>query len=183
MSNSYQNPKVESLLGLETPPGYSQVQYNAVLKRTLSNTIHVYYRDDFLVDGSTPSKSVAAITTTKSGYSYDWRGPIIASGMVGLGIDQTFCKDLDMNDFRHVADYFISYGHELAPANLHSIGIKVKGVRINCIGDEKMGDKPHFERVEIPLTDPIFSYHDTSDIAERIGLPILTRPEVGERPE
>lgn len=38
-----------------------------------------------------------------------------------------------------------------------------------------MCNKPHFEGLQIPSTDPIFSQHDTSDIAERIEIPILTR--------
>jgi len=80
------------------------IQYNSVLKRTLSDTIYVCYRDAFPIDGSTPNKSIAAITATKPGQFHDWRGPIIAYGKVGLGIDQTTCKDLDMIDFRHVAD-------------------------------------------------------------------------------
>ena len=64
--------------------------------------------------------------------------------------------------------------------NLHQLpkqptSINVKGVRINCLGDRKMLSKPYFETVEVSSTDPIFSEHDTSDIAERIGLPIFTR--------
>jgi hypothetical protein len=51
----------------------------------------------------------------------------------------------------------------------------VKGVKINCIGDQKVFNKPHFEAVEVSLTDPIFSSYDTSDIAKRIGLPVFTR--------
>jgi len=42
----------------------------------------------------------------------------------------------------------------------------VKGVKINCIGDQKTSNKPNFEAVEIPSTDPIFSTH---------RLPIFTR--------
>lgn len=38
-----------------------------------------------------------------------------------------------------------------------------------------MLNKPNFEAVEVPSTDAIFSEHDTSDIAERIGLPIFTQ--------
>ncbi|KAF2646712.1 hypothetical protein P280DRAFT_388309, partial [Massarina eburnea CBS 473.64] len=34
---------------------------------------------------------------------------------------------------------------------------------------------PHFEEVEIPITDEIFTTHYTSDIAGRIGIPIFTR--------
>jgi hypothetical protein len=36
--------------------------------------------------------------------------------MVGLGLDPTACKDLDMNDFRHITDYFLSYNYKPAPA-------------------------------------------------------------------
>ncbi|KAB2574295.1 hypothetical protein DBV05_g7028 [Lasiodiplodia theobromae] len=80
-----------------------------------------------------------------------------------------------MNDFRHITDYFLSYGYEPAPPTQQSPSTKVKGVKINCIGDQRMFNKPQFEGVEIPSTDPIFSKHDTSDIAKRIGLPIFTR--------
>ncbi|OJD37929.1 ectomycorrhiza-upregulated zf-mynd domain-containing protein [Diplodia corticola] len=80
-----------------------------------------------------------------------------------------------MNDFRHITDFFLSYGHEPAPATQKSTDAKVKGVTINCLGDQKMCNKPPFEAVEITPTDPIFSKHDTSDIAARIGLPIFTR--------
>jgi len=110
-SNQY--PETKSFLG----PNLSMapIKYNPVLSRKLSDTIYVRYRDTFLIDGSIPSKSIAAITATKPGQFHDWRGPIIAYGKVGLGIDQTTCKDLDMNDFRHVADYFLSYDYKPAP--------------------------------------------------------------------
>ncbi|KAF2812289.1 uncharacterized protein BDZ99DRAFT_383671 [Mytilinidion resinicola] len=81
-----------------------------------------------------------------------------------------------MNDFRHIADYFLTYGYIPAPATQQQPkGINVKGVKINCLGDQKMLHKPPFEAVEVSATDPIFSAHDTSDIAKRIGLPIFTR--------
>jgi hypothetical protein len=40
-----------------------------------------------------------------------------------------------------------------------------------------MFGKPHYEPVDVPLTDPVFQgyWNDTSDIADRIGLPVLTR--------
>ncbi|KAN0069023.1 zinc finger mynd-type protein [Elaphomyces granulatus] len=167
----YQCPDYEPLLGSDTLLNDITIQYNPVLKRKLSNTIYVSHRDTFLGDGSKPNKSIAAITDTKPGQYYDWRGPIIAYGMQGLGIDQIYCRDLDMNDFRHITDYFLWYHYIPGPATQQS----VKGVKINCIGDQKMSNKPNFEAVEIPLTDPIFSTHDTSDIAKRIGLPIFTR--------
>ncbi|KAI0902921.1 hypothetical protein F4823DRAFT_629814 [Ustulina deusta] len=50
-----------------------------------------------------------------------------------------------------------------------------KGVRINCYGDQKLLNKPHFEEIEQSPMDIILTEHDTSDIAKRIGLPIFTK--------
>jgi hypothetical protein len=39
----------------------------------------------------------------------------------------------------------------------------------------KMLKRLQFEEIKLPLTDAIFTKHYTSDIANRIGIPILTR--------
>ena len=174
-ADAYQKPEVTSFLGPDACERDAPIQYNPVLKRKLSDTIYICHRDSFLVDGSKTNNSIAGIMTTTAGQKHDWRGPVIAYGKVGLNNDPTFCRDLDMNDFRHIADYFLSYNANPAPASQKPLGPKIKGVRINCVGDQKRFDKPHFEAVEVFLTDLIFSDHDTSDIADRIGLPIFTR--------
>ena len=171
----FQHPEFGSLLGPDAFPSNTSVQRNPVLKRDLSDTIIVCYRDTFLVDGSKANSSIAGINATKPGQYHDWRGPVIAYGKLGLGIDPTACKDLDMNAFRHITDFFLTYNSKPAPATQKSKDIKVKGVKINCIGDETMFNKPHYEAIEVSSTDPIFFKHDTSDIAKRIGLPIFTR--------
>lgn len=38
-----------------------------------------------------------------------------------------------------------------------------------------MHQRPQFEQIELPTTDAIFTQHDTSDIADRIGISILTQ--------
>ncbi|KAK7985757.1 hypothetical protein PG996_005006 [Apiospora saccharicola] len=79
-----------------------------------------------------------------------------------------------MNDFRHITDLFISYGNKpLSTSPKHSS--PVKGVMINCLGDQTMFNKPQFEAIDVSHSDPIFSDGESSDIAQRIGLPILTR--------
>ncbi|RVD87314.1 uncharacterized protein DFL_001556 [Arthrobotrys flagrans] len=52
----------------------------------------------------------------------------------------------------------------------------VKGVRVNCIGDREKCHRPQYEPIEIPITDPIFSERErtTSDITDRIGIPLFT---------
>ncbi|KAI3332796.1 hypothetical protein F4824DRAFT_491363 [Ustulina deusta] len=85
------------------------------------------------------------------------------------------CRDINFNDFRHVADYLVSYhwGHT---SNLYQPTFaRTKGVRINCYGDQKLLNKPHFEEIELSPMDIILTEHETSDIAKRIGLPIFTK--------
>ncbi|KAJ8121614.1 hypothetical protein ONZ43_g1977 [Nemania bipapillata] len=171
----YQSPNARPFLndhGREVP-----IQFNAVLARRLLDAVCVSYRDTFLVDGSAPNSSVATITTTQPGYHHHWCGPIIAYGKVGSDFDPEECRDIDMHDFRHVADYFMSYGTDLisVPSSPPMNCVKVKGVRINCLGDQKMFNKPHFEEIELSTTSIIFRSHETSDITKRIGIPIYTK--------
>lgn len=169
-----QSPQTASLLEPDAPPGRKPIQYNPFLQRRLANTIYVTYRDACFFDGSVVNKSVAHLLTKKPGHYHKWCGPIVAYGMTGQGNLQTTCRDLDMNDFRHVSDYFFTYD---VPAPVHEEPTEsiVEGVRINCEGDQKMLKKPKFERVQISSTDSIFQEHGTSPIADRIGLPIFTR--------
>ncbi|KAI1204516.1 uncharacterized protein F4807DRAFT_447060 [Annulohypoxylon truncatum] len=178
----YQHPDKKPFLGVDVFASTTSIQRNRILERDLSDTINLCYSDSFLVDGSRPNRSIAAITATKPYRSLDWRGPILAYGKEGLGIDQIACKDLDLNDFRHVADLLISYSLDPVPVNRQlsqlrqkSVGEKIKGVRINCIGDQKMCGRPKFEAVEIAQPDPIFSYGDVSEIMKRVELPIITQ--------
>ncbi|KAI1828279.1 hypothetical protein F4861DRAFT_174509 [Xylaria intraflava] len=174
----FQVPDTMAFLGEYRSGG--PIQYNEVLAKQLSNIVYITCRDGFLIDGSGPNKSIAAIAATTPGHHFrhDWRGPIIAYGRVGPDLNSPRCRDIDLNDFRHVADYFVSYGSDLAsstplfPPGNHE---KIKGVVINCLGDQKMFNKPHFEEIELPETDTIFKQYCTSDIAYRIGLPVLTK--------
>ncbi|KAI1146017.1 hypothetical protein F4825DRAFT_441951 [Nemania diffusa] len=153
------------------------IHYNIVLARHLSNRVCVSYRDTFLIDRSVPNRSIEAITDTIAGYHHDWRGPMIAYGKDGSDFDPAECRDIDMNDFRHVADYLNSYGSDLTsvPTISPAYGRKIKGVKINCLGDQKLFNKPHFEKIELSATNTIFEDYESSDIATRIGLPILTK--------
>ena len=138
----YQSPDIGFLLGPDAFAKHAPIQYNPVLKRALLDTIYVCYRDTFLADGSKANDSIAAITATKPGQHHDWQGPVVAYGMAGLGINQAACKDLNMTDFRHVADYFLSYNSKPIPASSQQTTSKtVSGVRINCLGDLKNAEQ------------------------------------------
>ncbi|KAI1105466.1 hypothetical protein F4804DRAFT_304024 [Jackrogersella minutella] len=170
----YQFPNTDPFLGTGIMTGTTSIIYNPVLRRSLDDQILACYHDTFLTDGSKTNESIAAVTAT-SIYQFDhWRGPVLACGMTGIRDEHT-CRDLDMCDFRHVIDYFLAHAYLPALPPQQSVIEKIKGVRINCLGDQKMCNKPQFEAVEIPSTDPIFFKHDDCDIAKRIELPIFTR--------
>lgn len=170
MEDRFQLPESKIVIGHDVAPAHVPVQYNQRLERRLLKTIFFTYRDTFLIDGSRPNNSIAAITSTQPGGYHDWRGPVVAYAKDGDELDPPACRDFDMVDFRHAADYLLSYCY--VPPQTQTI---VKGVRINCLGDIKMLNRPPFEEIELPITDMVFTKHDTSDIADRIGLSIWTR--------
>ncbi|KAK9442305.1 hypothetical protein VB005_03364 [Metarhizium brunneum] len=100
---------IKSLPGANGLLDFKPIQYSSRLGRKLDDKIYICAREEFLEDGSIPNQGVAAITSTKPGRHYDWRGPFIVTGK-RLGKERRKCRDVDMNDFRHVVDFFLSYG-------------------------------------------------------------------------
>ncbi|KAI1194105.1 hypothetical protein F5X97DRAFT_311897 [Nemania serpens] len=170
-------PDVEPFFGTHALIKYFPLQRSTILARRLLNTLVVCCRDNFLLDGSARNMSIAALTATIPGqhFYYDWRGPVVAYSRLGEDLDPPCCRDTDMVNFRHVADYLTSYGSDLPTPEKQPGDIKIKGVRINCLGDQKICKRPHFEAVDVSSSDSMICDVDISDIATRIGLPILSR--------
>ena len=166
---SDQSPEFRKLFD-DRIPETQLIQFNQFRNKELLNTICVCNRDNAFNGGSVSNKSIIRITESFPGEQYDWRGPLMAFGLVGLGRDPSSWRDIDMRDFRHVADHLGSYGPRLFSAQSK---IMISGVRINCKRD--LDTRPHFEAVKVPLTDPIFDQKDSSYITRRIGLPILPK--------
>ncbi|KAK5174261.1 uncharacterized protein LTR77_001341 [Saxophila tyrrhenica] len=186
--HGYQHPDAEPFLGLAVYERHASIQQNPTLTKTLLHTIKLAYDDDHLNDDDKfpRNKSIRSITATRPwpGEYHDWRGPVLAYGKVGLGVDQAACRDIDVVDFRHIVDCLMSYDakpeylrHDAnsSKPSTESSDTKILGVRINCVGDQGTCNRPQFEAVELSPSDPIFREHDTSDTADRIGLPIFTR--------
>ncbi|KAJ8680544.1 hypothetical protein QAD02_016331 [Eretmocerus hayati] len=85
----------------------SVVHYNPILQRALDDQIIITYRDEFLYDGSKVNMSIANASCGKSSKDLHWRGPVIAYGKKGQS--DIFCRDLGMEDFRHIIDFLRSY--------------------------------------------------------------------------
>ncbi|KAI1763123.1 hypothetical protein GGR53DRAFT_386234 [Hypoxylon sp. FL1150] len=103
-----QYPDVKPFTGTDTHTAIERITKG-------SDSIYVCYRGTFLIDGSHRNRSVSAITATELQLPFDWRGPIVAYGGKGLGQGPSACRDLDVDDFRHIAALFISRGIPLVP--------------------------------------------------------------------
>lgn len=176
----WQTPNLRPFLG----PGLShdrvQVRRDVILQKLLPDTIDLCFREAFQNDGSRLNKSITAIIETVPGSSYQWHGSVVAVGRKGRVAGYPPCRDLDMNDFRHIVDHLVSFGRWLpfvqSPPSTPGANV-VKGIRINCVGDQKVFNRPLFEPVDVADSHPIFDLAITNkpDIADRIGLPVLTQ--------
>jgi len=82
-----------------------------------------------------------------------------------------------MSDFRFVVDFFFCYHAKLEPPIFEAssqVEDTVEAVRVNCIGDRAILNRPHFEAVKISSEHPIFEKHISSDIGEHVGMPVWT---------
>ncbi|KAI0199956.1 hypothetical protein F4808DRAFT_471157 [Astrocystis sublimbata] len=138
------------------------------LKEELLNPICVCFRGEFNEERS--NRSIARITSMGFGDHYTWQGCVVAYGSNRWGGRE----DLDMKDYRHVAEFFLSCDSRIAPQMVWSMSPKVKAVRVNCEGSQRYLNKPQFEQIELSSNHYIFEYNSTSDIADRIGIPIFT---------
>ena len=144
-------------------PKYWPIQRNALHDRNLTNTLIVICRETFSIDGSSVNKSVAKATQGAPGH--EWRGPILAMKETGLGTDTRFFLDVDMQDYRDVVDYFISYRPDelededgrVRNQNHNGKGEKVRGVKIHCEGDQRQYGFAKFAAVDVPAGHPVFS--------------------------
>lgn len=165
--------------GLKNEPGWDFVDTNSALDRKLSDPLLLFYRNYFRPDGSKSSKSILPLVKQPGMQHKDWKGPLL--GYVQRVSPEDFVnnkkeergrslsRDVNLIDFRHMVDHLRSYSWKVSP--------DVKGVRINCLGDEKCHGRPPYEAVDVPITHEIFRAHDTSDIAALLEIPILTRRE------
>ena len=170
-------PQYEELMG-RSFVGRQLVESDPRLKRVMPNALFISFRDAFSHDGSEVNSSIHSITSISSGPHFAWRGPMLAYAMIGHYDDDdlgpVLFKDIDMKDFRLVCDYLKAFDRMRGNFRPPAVEKLIEGVRVNCRGDELMSSVPHFQAVKISSEHPIFSKHKTSDVADRIGLPIFS---------
>ncbi|QDS73296.1 hypothetical protein FKW77_005806 [Venturia effusa] len=163
------------------PTGPMLIQIDQRTKKVLDDFIQIRHRDTFLKDGSGLNTSIFKLAPN----TY-WRGPVVAVAQVGQELDPFQHRDVTLTDFRHVVDYLGGYASKtgMGPPKEHdkpeefpnsATKKTVKGVKINCPGEQKIHGKAKYEAVNVLLSDPVFTKGDKSGISELIGLPVLTR--------
>ena len=170
------HPFLESDACIET----IHIDENIFLRRDLPNTIMMSYNGAGQ-DESRRNKCLQALDLTiKVPWGRDRRGSEVAYGIVGRAPGAASCRDLDMTDFRHIIEYHLTNGRvsEMCPWDPTCLIAqpRVRGVRINCAGDQMLLGSPHYESVGVPPSDPIFHpnpFRGTSGITDRIGIPIF----------
>ena len=182
---TFELPQVREHLGGKlgkyyASPEYKPIKRNLLRGRDLTNTLEVICRETFVIDGSSVNKSVVQATQFAMGYK--WRGPILAMKKQGLSIDPRFHLDIDMQDYRDVVDYFISY-KSIFPAEDEDVrggnqiqyrnGRKVCGVKINCEGAQSKFGAPKFAAVDVPAAHPVFS-NPVAPTSKLVGMPLHT---------
>ena len=162
-----------ALLGTDNPPVQRWLfEDNGRRGRKLKNILEVAFRKNFHIDGSGVNQSVGQTT---NGTAY-WRGHILALRWKGTDSDSPHYDNMTVADLRDVVDYFQAYSDVALTGQTPVLSRKVKGVRVNCQGDQHVFGAEKHAAVEVPQDHPIFTDAPTSlSLSNRIDLPMLTR--------
>lgn len=129
-----------------------------------TNPLMICFRDRFLKDGSALNQSIGANTRNVP----FWRGPVAAMRQytkVESGYDEVIA-DVSLTDLRYAIDFFQIYYEN----RFEGFGTKIRGVRVNCIGEQK--ERGMFESVETPRDLP---FGPVIELTKMLGFPVRVR--------
>ena len=149
------------------------IKRNILPDRDLPNSLQVTCRETFQIDGSQLNKSI--VKATHGAAALTWKGPIVVLKRQGLGIDPERFIDIDMQDYREVVDFFISYGDESVQDGdvARDRRGKIRGVKISCKGDQRTFGRNIYSTVDVPKSHPVF-YSPVAPISALVGMSVHT---------
>ncbi|KAF1948755.1 hypothetical protein CC80DRAFT_511090 [Byssothecium circinans] len=110
-----------------------------------------------------------------------WQGPMLLYGAREITTDSFVSKDVNLQDLRHLLDYLNTFDTTALANDIRFFGETVRGVRVNCNGDRKEGNKflARSEDVRIPLSHKLFSRQHPDLLSElpipgKLGISILS---------
>jgi hypothetical protein len=201
----YFNPELVELLYVPGNDGYLGrglhcVRGNALRGREKTlDTLNIWYIDDFQVNNLQTNQSLHGTIPTLVGDTWGekiWKGPMVAVMKVGNEWDPRQVTDITLTAYRDAIDY-LGYFRDGYGSIVDGIGAeawlskkvladrtgKVKGVRINCLGDQGGDGTRQLMQVEVPKTHPLFNLEgdDPLDILECLGWQWVVKNYVGRR--
>lgn len=128
------------------------------------NKLAICTRDSFLKDGSPLNRCIMALTKNLPEY---WSGPVVVmrnSSKEECGTDELFV-DARLSELRYAIDFFQTYVTK--GENTYGGGTKIRGVRVNCIGDQQ--ERGIYESVAVPKDHP---FGPALDLTKLLGIPV-----------
>ncbi|KAK8128933.1 hypothetical protein PG984_010041 [Apiospora sp. TS-2023a] len=199
ISTGYFEPELDQLLQVPGPDTYLgrgiQIVRNNVLRGRpkLPDSLNIWYLTNY--DGNDAVQVNATLHGGPRCVCLDglgetfWKGPIVAYLKAGNDFDAAKMTDMNLTAYRDAIDY-LAWFRETIGSMIDPVGStnnrygqlmmgnrsgKVKGVRINCIGDQQSGDDPAMRQdivqVEVPKAHPLFTLGDDDPlpIPKRFG--------------
>jgi len=102
-------PKLEPFIGDGCRDQRYMMSNQFNKSRVMKDMLIIFFRDAFLKDGSKSNKLVKKMTSNFQ--QNDWRGPMLILKAKGTILESNqHYLDVDLKDFSHVIDFFLSYG-------------------------------------------------------------------------
>jgi hypothetical protein len=193
VERDYYNPELDELLHIPGNKSYigrtlDPVRGNLLRGREENeDTLNIWYLDDVHINNFATNQSIHGPIPTLIGDTWGekiWKGPIVAVMKAGHAFDARHVTDMTLTGYRDAIDYLGYYRDEygsmidgvgsqapLAKRVLESRAGKVKGVRVNCVGDQASRGESEFVQVDVPRAHPLFNLEgdDTLSIPEILG--------------
>jgi hypothetical protein len=180
VEEDYFNPKLDELLRIAGNDRYIGRTLQCIRGNLLrgrernSDTLNIWHLDDFQINKlATTNQSIHGTVPTLIGDTWGemiWKGPMIAVMKVGNTYDPRRVTDMTLTGYRDAIDYLgyyrDTYGSmvdgpgsraHLAKRILADRAGKVRGVRVNCVGDQANKGEGDVVAVDVPKTHPLFN--------------------------
>jgi hypothetical protein len=110
LHSRHENPQTGVVnFGVDDMSRALHISRDQVFGRTLPATVRIHYSDN-CADTAKSNRCVQKIyKTNPDSVKHDFKGHFLAVGAYENEFGKTQRRDLDMKDFRHVANYFIAY--------------------------------------------------------------------------
>lgn len=154
VSDGVMSAKVQEFMGEDHyEPSRQLIQRSPRLdRRALTGSLEVLFREDCMLDATKrPNKSIDRVLGTGSYRPQEWRGPVLVMRKNGFDLAPKVYEDIMLADYRHLVDYFEIHGYASQYAKAEKPKRdRVRGVKINCVGEQVRSKVEVFAPVEVP---------------------------------